>query len=140
LIRENDHLSHKHNALMAESRNWNEKEKYYERLIKDIEDTLGRTRAELGDYKKKFEAQSQQLMSVNHANNHSPQSSIPALSQSSPIIQVANQVNNSGHGLVISRGNEQAQGRFVISVPRLNIQNSHMAVYSLSTNNNTTIQ
>jgi hypothetical protein len=125
---------------MAESRNWNDKEKYYERLIKDIEDTLGRARAELSDYKKKFETQSQQLMSVNHANNHSPQSSIPALSQSSPQIQVPNQGSNPGHGLVISRGNEQVQGRLVISVPRLNIQNSHMSAYSLSTNNNTTIQ
>jgi hypothetical protein len=140
LIKENDHLSHKHNALMAESRNWNEKEKYYERLIKDIEDTLGRTRAELSDYKKKFETQSQQLLSVNLANNHSTQNIIPALSQSSPIIQVPSQGSNLGHGLVISRGNEQVQGRLVISVPRLHVQNSHMSAYSLSINNNTTIQ
>ncbi len=140
MIKDNDHLSHKHNALMVESRKWNEKERYYERLVKDVEDMLVRTRAELDEYKKKFETQTQQLMSANLVNHDSVQNNIQTLSQSSPQIQVLNQASNLGHGLVISRGNEQAQGRLIISVPKVNNQNNHMSSHSFTTINNTTIQ
>lgn len=48
LIKDNDYLSQRYNGLLAESRKWSEKEKYYERLVREVEEMLAKTRAELG--------------------------------------------------------------------------------------------
>jgi hypothetical protein len=88
LIKDNDNLSHKYNALLGESRKWNEKEKYYERLVKDLEETLMRTRMELGECKRRLEVKNQPVVGV--GSEVGVGNNVMGNSQSSPQIQVAN--------------------------------------------------
>ena len=104
LIKDNDNLSHKYNALLGESRKWNEKEKYYERLVKEVEETLMRTRVELGECKRRLEVNSQHVVSV--GSEVGVANSTVGNSHSSPQIQVANQASNTPNtGMIINRPN-----------------------------------
>ena len=136
LIKDNENLSHKYNALLGESRKWNEKEKYYERLVKDLEETLMRTRVELGECKRRLEVKSQPVVGV--GSDLGVGNNLMGNSHSSPQIQVANQADNIPNtGMIINRSNEQLQGssHLIISVPKLNIQNSPQQ-FNLKTNLN----